>query len=361
MKVGELFVNLGVKGAEKTVGALKSAKDGLSGIAETSLATKAAVAGVLYELGRLTASSNQYGLSLELFNRRTGINLDYLQRMEALMRKEGVSADKTMKSFEGLQDVIAQMATSEGVPKGFGVIADLLGPENFDPAKLVDFEYAMSRIWMAAKKVADQPAIRNRVFGGLNMDKDFLATLSTTTKKLSDIKPSEIYNPKERTALSNMAKGWADLGNQIEKIIGRLNIRFGPTFLKGFQEIVPEIAKAITAIGDLIVKLNVLHGIARVFHILAAGIREFTEGALELKRSGVSNLLPSAETLKFVAKDILGTSHGPPGQKTITNNINTTVNVDSGPNAGDIGAVVGDIIGRKFNDAFRQVPQGGGI
>lgn len=364
MKVGELFVNLGVKGAEKTVGALKSAKDGLNSIAETSIATKAAIAGVVYELGRLTNSSNQYGLNLDLFSRRTGISAQLLQKYEALMRHEGVTAEETMKSFEGLRDVIAQMATGEGVPKGFGAIADLLGPENFDPAKMRDFGYAMERIWMAAKKIGDQPDLRNRIFGGLNMGPNFLATLSTTRRQLSDIRPSEIYTDKELNTLSKMARGWTDLGNQIEKAIGRLNIQFGPSLLKDVQEILPVVLDLVKAFADLAKQLNIIKGIGKVFGWFGTVGHSLAETVKDVNKGGLRALNPLSDSqMEFLMKDLAGKALGPapvPG-KNVTNNVNTTVNVDSGPNAADISAKVGEIVGRKFNDAFRQVPQGGGI
>ena len=53
LTVAEMFVNLGIKGSEKTVDAVNSVDKGISNIRSTSLEAKAAIVAMFYAIGRV--------------------------------------------------------------------------------------------------------------------------------------------------------------------------------------------------------------------------------------------------------------------------------------------------------------------
>jgi len=80
--LGEFFIKLGISGQEKVSKALKTVKGGLQELADTSLETKAAIAGVIYGLERLTGYASTVGMDLQKFAVSTGLSTDALQKWQ---------------------------------------------------------------------------------------------------------------------------------------------------------------------------------------------------------------------------------------------------------------------------------------
>src|ERR1700744_4238817 len=105
MDIGSLFLNLGIKGSEKTVGALTDVKKGLGELGSMSLEAKAGIVAAMYALEQLFATSGKAGTDLTNFNAITGESVKTLQQYQYAARQVGVSNQEVEGSFKTLQSV----------------------------------------------------------------------------------------------------------------------------------------------------------------------------------------------------------------------------------------------------------------
>lgn len=370
MRVGELFVNLGITGAEKAAGALGSVRDGLGKITTLSTEAKLGILGLFYGLEQLTTQSNRFGLGLDQFNRLTGLSTQELQKWQYLMRQSGVSAEETTSNVTALQKAMASIALNKGAPQGITALSNVLG-RDFDVKKIQDPYYMLQKFREYSKRVKEKgggpavEAVMNDILGSFHLTDNFLATLKTSTVDIDKIRPSELFNDREQATLSNMSIAWSNLGNQIEKSIGRLNVQFGPRLLGDIYRLVPQVFQLVKAFADLADKLRVLEGIGKVFKGWTMLLKEITDAVQVVNKEGLQGLLPSKLAMESFGKDILQQVVGPPqptavGNTTdVTNNINTTVQVGPGASADEIGIAAAKQINRVFNNTLRQIPQQG--
>ena len=127
MNIAELFVSLGVKGSEKTIGAVANLSKGLAVSAGNALELSAGLGVAFYAFDRLTSGSNTAGQSLRNFETLTGVSADTLQRYQYAARQAGVSNEETAGSFKALQAAMGAVARNEGAPAGMKFISGLVG------------------------------------------------------------------------------------------------------------------------------------------------------------------------------------------------------------------------------------------
>jgi hypothetical protein len=345
-----------------------------------SLEAKAGILAMFYGLEQLTAQSNKVGLGLQNFEKFTGLSADALQRWQYLMRQGGVSAEETAQNVVGLQKALAQMALNKGAPAGITALSNVVG--GLDSKRLQDPFYFLEKIREYAQKVkakgggAPLEAVMNEILGSFHLSDNFIAQLKTSGVDLNAVKPSQIYSPKEEATLAKMSADWANLGNQIEKGIGRLNVSLGPSFLKDLSVLVPQVLALTKAFADLVKQLNVLSGISTVFKGWSLIFKQITEDVNEVKNSpAVSRIrngtfwenVFSSKNLNTL-KNNLSTSVtgntaalsraiggvGPQSSNNLT--VNTTVQVGEGADADTIGAAVSKHTAEQVNRALRQIP-----
>lgn len=117
LSAGEFFVNLGLKGADGTIGLLNKTTGGFSELKSMSVETKAAILGVLYALEKIVSTSGQLGTSLQNFKAVSDINPDVLQRWEYAAIKAGVPTQTLLNSFLKLQSVAFDVRAGKGLPE----------------------------------------------------------------------------------------------------------------------------------------------------------------------------------------------------------------------------------------------------
>src|SRR4051812_3068268 len=100
--IGELFVNIGIKGAEKTVGALKSVGGFMGDLSAKGLAAKASIVGAIYALERLTEAGGQYGSSIKNLGIYTGQSTKYIQQLREAFRESNVDINEADQSIQNM-------------------------------------------------------------------------------------------------------------------------------------------------------------------------------------------------------------------------------------------------------------------
>jgi len=150
MTIAELFVNLGVKGADSAGKALGGVKGGLGEVKSMSLEAKAALVGVIYGLERMMSNSAQLGTSLTNFNALTGISAQQLQQWQYAARQAGVAGEEMTGSMKAVQSTMANMLMGKGAPEGMAMLANKVG---FDPARARDTAYVLGQLQKFAQSV----------------------------------------------------------------------------------------------------------------------------------------------------------------------------------------------------------------
>jgi hypothetical protein len=135
MQVGELFVSLGVKGSDKTLGAIGGVKKGLSETKSMSLETTAALLAVFYALDKIITASGRLGTSMANFNATTGDSRKEVQQWSYALKQAGGSGEEMVAGFRAVSQAIAKMKLENVAPEKMGLLNNLVG---FDMKKATE-------------------------------------------------------------------------------------------------------------------------------------------------------------------------------------------------------------------------------
>lgn len=266
MKVGELFLDLGVKGSEKTLGLISGVKGGLQSTASEGLAAKAAIVGAMYALQNLFSTSNKAGTDLKNFNSVLGVSAQTLQQYQYAARQVGVSNEEVASSFSGLQSTMGKVLLGKGGPAGLAEVARLTGDispreiENLakDPSALIQKlqEYAQKEknIWL-----------RNETLKTFGISEGMIAALSRNAFTPQVLNAAPRYSDNEIDRLDKTNAKWSNLGTKIEMAFGRFNAKHGDQLINDIDKITEKVIKLADAFMLVAEKLKIFELIGKVF------------------------------------------------------------------------------------------------
>lgn len=261
MNIGDLFLNLGIKGAEKTVGAIGSARKGMAELGSVSIETKAAIIGAFYALERLVQASNAMGTSLTNFTALTGVSAQNLQKWEYAARQAGVSAGEIDGSLKGVQNSMTNMLLGKGAPEGMKVVADAVG--GIDINKVRDVGYMMSKLAQAAQKLPKD--VGNNMLKSFGLSEGTISMMRRGLWNESTFAKAPSYSEKEIKMLDKANIAWSNLSNKIQMAIGHFNAMHGGKLVTDIAMITDKIVKMAEAFQKLADKLHVFDLIGKVF------------------------------------------------------------------------------------------------
>lgn len=260
MTVAELFVNIGVKGADSAGRSIFMIERGMKEVASTSLAAKAAIVGVMYGLERLMMNSAHAGTNLLNFASLTGLSTKELQQWQYAARQAGVQGEDMASSVRGVQNAMSDMLMGKGAPSGMGLLATKVG---FDPAKARDTFYVLKQLQQFAKEV---PAdIGNAVLKSFGIGDAMIAGMRRNAFNEDVFKKAPTYSEGEIGSLNKVGVGWSNVGNKIEMAMGHLTAKHGMNMVNDIGNIVGQIMKLADALTTLAEKLKIFELIGKVF------------------------------------------------------------------------------------------------
>lgn len=234
MKIGELFVRLGVQADTFTV------KDFASAIGQIPVSAAAAVtalAGTSMGFLDLTRHTLDLANNLSLFRAETGLSADELQRWQAVAKQVGMSGDVVTQSIMGITNALAQIRLGHGeslMPFGrLGV--DIRGKDAFDILKQIGQN--SSRL---------SPEVARTLMGQLGVSPEMMRIFALGPgqfNKMAAIGPSLRDND-----IQAMQEFQAELG--------RFNIIVERSFVPALTAIEPYMADLAEVLGDVIVLLG---------------------------------------------------------------------------------------------------------
>ena len=259
MKIAELFVDLGIVGSEKTIGALQSTQTGLQKTSSLGLEAKAAILGAMYAIERLFSISNKTGTALVNFNAVTGVGAEILQRYQYAARQVGVSNEEVAQSFGQLQSAMVKTLMGQPAPAGLARVALVTGLD-LQPDDLKKFaeqpHLLIQRLQDYAQKETNV-ALRNETLKSFGMSDQMIAAMARNAFRPEVLKKAPIYSKDELKNLNEANKAWANLNNTIEMTIGRFNAKYGGKLAKDIEGIVA----AFSGLAESFMKLEESVGI----------------------------------------------------------------------------------------------------
>lgn len=268
MNIAEFWVNLGVKGSEKTVGALSNVKKGLGEVSSMSLEAKAGILAALYGLEQMTAMSGRAGTGLTNFAALTGLSAQSLQQWQYAARQAGVSSEELTGSLKGVQQGMTNMLLGKGAPEGLAVLANSVG---FDAKRARDTFYVMGQMQKAAQSL---PAdIGNSVLKSMGASEGTIAAMRRNAFSPTAFKNAPHYSDKEIHSLDRANIGWSNLGNHIEMAIGHMNAAHGGKLVSDITKIVDAVLKLSEALIVLSDRLKVFEALGGALNAIANFIK----------------------------------------------------------------------------------------
>jgi hypothetical protein len=224
--VGELFVNIGVKGADKTIGAIKSVGDGMKGIASMSLEAKAAILAALYALDKIAESSLNFGTSIQNLSVLTGENGEVFQRWGKAAEQAGVKFDDATSSIVAMQKIMAIFQTKHTLPDGLQFLAEQV-PGGLDLNRMgSDLNYMLGFVQRAFHAHLP-PAVLNQLMSELGWNQGAIIAGKKGAFDPSNLSRMPIESNKQIQALADINKEQVQMSQKWQKLSADLTAEHG--------------------------------------------------------------------------------------------------------------------------------------
>ncbi len=265
MNIAELFVSLGIKGADKTIDTLGNVKKGMGELGSSSLEAKAAILGALYGLERMMAMSGQTGTSLTNFTAITGKSAQDLQRLQYAAIQAGGSADELTGSFRGVQNAMSDLLLKHKAPEGIAFVSQALQSvgQKLDPAKYKDTLYVFGQLQTAMQKMSPELAqMAGKSFG---LSDNTIAQMRRNAFTPEIMNKAPRYSDREIGSLTKADAAWKTLGLNIEMAFGHFNAKHGNELVGDITKILPHVTKLVEAFVKLAEAIQVFQLLGKVF------------------------------------------------------------------------------------------------
>jgi hypothetical protein len=302
MRVGELFVELGVTGADKAAKGLQSIQSGLKDIVTGVLTVTAELTGMLYAFNALAEASGNTGASLKKFENLTGISGETLQRWQWVMRQSKVSNDDTQKSFENLGLSLSKINLLEAHPKWLDfIIATTHIPTEHLKETLQNIPYMFQKMREFAQNSGIPETIRRAMLAEFGFSNDMIQALMTNKKNPLDAPKGLIRSEKEIDNLNRLSVAYDNFYAHLARVRDSFVQKYGDSILGSMKSGIDSLSSLLELlgrmhdiVGDSEFKLGIL-GILALFNpVGAAGL------------AGLYGLTKFSESLKLSKEDSKG-------------------------------------------------------
>ena len=267
MKIADLFINLGIKGADQTEKGLKNVNKGLSDIWSTSVALKAGVLGAMYALEQMMQKSAATGDNLKKFETYTGLSAQTLQKWQYAARQVGVSNDELTASVQGVQNAMTNMLMGKGAPEGMAMLANKVG---FDVNRARDSFYVMEQLQKFAQKVP--PDVANQMMKSFGVSEGTIQAMRRNAFTPAVMSRAPRYNEGEINQLQKVDAAWANIGQKIQMMVGHLNAKHGLGLIRDIEKIINPLSKTISLLITLAEKSQVFEMIGKGLEVIGQAI-----------------------------------------------------------------------------------------
>lgn len=321
MKIGELFVQLGVKADTITV------RDFGRAVADLPLAAAGAIVsltGLSVGFVELTKHALDMSNNLSLFRAETGLSVEELQRWQAVAKQVGLSGDVVTNSVMRLANALAQMRLGhydQGFLMALGQIG--VGFKGKNAFQLLQDIMAKTRTM--------NPQVASSLLANLGLSAELMKMPVPGSSQFNQMaRGNVVMTSREMQAMQDFQKAIAQFTLTIEKSFVPVITAFEP-YMKDLTEVMSAIlAKAGGFVG---------HTVGETAKFLNA-IRK--QGGFS---SFMENLANSMLTPEMTRKNV--------------NNVTVNQTVHSSADAEEVARIAGHTVTRGMTHAMKQFNNGG--
>jgi hypothetical protein len=267
LKVGEFFVELGIVGADKTIGAVSTTLKGMGDLTNASWEAKAAILAAFYALEQLFAKSGAMGTSLTNANSLLGVNTKTLQQYQYAARQAGIANEAVIQTLNGIQQAMTNTLFSGKAPEGLARFAQLTGFTSPEVLKML-MENPQKLI-QAAQVYAQretEPGLRNKVLASLGFAPDFISGIVRQKFTPDILNKAPLYSDKEVAALDRANIAWSNLFNHIEMAVGHRNAAEGERLVGEITKVADALLRLSSAVIALAEHIHFFDALTEIFN-----------------------------------------------------------------------------------------------
>lgn len=264
--VGDLVVNLGITGAEKTFGAVDGVRKGMKELGSTSLETKAMIVGAFYALERLFTSSGAFGIGMTNSKTLIGETSKTIQQYENNAQRLGVANGSMTQTLLKLKQAMVDLKFKGQAPEGMFWIHAVLGD-----AKVSDIDKYIKDPSFLFQRLRDY-ALKEKVPGlaldrlkSFIPDQNLIARIMQGHMGQDEIANSPFLSDAIITRLEKTGLAWNKLGIDIEGAFHSFASFRGADIAKEIDSLVAPTLRLVTALDKLAEKLHVFKLIGKSF------------------------------------------------------------------------------------------------
>lgn len=284
MNAGELFIQLGIKGGEKTIGALTATKNSLGSVKDMSLEAKAGIFGVIYGLEQMASRALNTGAELTNMTTVFGLSGEALQKYQYAAQQVNVSNETVTASFKGLFAGLQQVSKG-GAPEALAMLSKFtnynvnLAQALSDSGKIDEsLQYTMQALYKFAQNPEIGKVWKKNVLDAFRVGE--LAPALMSEKRVFDL------NKLDRAPHLNTGelKQLAEVKAQISNIYTDFNLTLDKFLAKNSKALISDVqilSKGFldlgTAIAGAAEKFKLLQTVAHTFEGIANSIKLVSE------------------------------------------------------------------------------------
>lgn len=279
--VAELFVNIGVKGADKSLASLKGVKGALKEVSSTSLEAKAAIVAAVYALQRLFDASGKRGTELSNYNAQLGLSTKTLQEYSYAARQAGASNEEMMQSFTTISKEMTNIRMGKSGPAGMQQLsqwyAQFVNGVGFGREDIEKFRQKPEEFIKAMQQIAQSGKVDKKVFSAALdfLPGNVIAAINKNAFTPENLAKAPTYSDKEVDKLQKAQAAWGNFFEKFEMMIGRINAKYGEKVVNGLGKVADSVGKVIEASVKFSDKVSLVDGITKSLDIFAQGIANF--------------------------------------------------------------------------------------
>lgn len=310
MTIAELFLKIGIQGADTTGKALGGVTKKMDEIREASLLTKAAIAGVVIGFERLTGFASQAGMDLYKFNTVTGLSTDKLQEWQYAAMRFDVTGEEVSSTIKGIQSAMTSMKLTGNAPSGLGLLAAKVG---FDTKRIDDTFYVLSKVQQFVKTAPI--SLANEVAKSFGLSENMIQMLRVADLAKDKLSKTDVISKDEIGRLVEINKLWKDFWFGLRTIGIKAVAKDGKIIVEELYNAFKLLRDAYRFVDDLVSKFSELKlVIVAIGLVLGAAFAPITTAI-----AGVTYLLSQIEKYRSGdEKKALEYEAQHPGQKVMT-------------------------------------------
>lgn len=222
MKIGELFILLGVDSDEKVVNNFEKS---LSRVVKRSTLLVASLLGVSFSIKGLLEETFNLTKSMERFSAMTGLSTEELQRWQIIADKVNISADNVSSSVTGLLRSIAQIRMGQGNIAPFQILGIDIEQDPFQ---------ILNQLRERLKTVERGRAVN--LISQMGISPEMIKLLLLTNEQLKEMSADElIFSDKNQRKVLLLNIKLKEFRREIMFLAGNLIANLSPAFIKIIQ------------------------------------------------------------------------------------------------------------------------------